>query len=177
MKHSLRLPAIAAMGFAIGLALPLPSHANPIADHPVFRLLVGKWKGSGELIDANGSKTAVTETWTGEFTDTGNFLMSGTRTLGQNEHQFAWEYYPNDDLIEGQMKISEPELDRRFEVEASTTDRFIKMKIPMDSAGTIMEIVNQPAKDGKSIEGSVKIVNQAGEVTLEGTVTHKKEAD
>lgn len=148
--------------------------ANPIADHPVFKRLVGEWEGSGELVNADGSKTPVKETWTGKFTETGNFIMSGKRLFDQNEHDFAWEYYANGDLIEGQMKVSEPAIDTRFEVQVSDADRSITLKIPLDSAGTLMTIINTLSEDGKTIKGTVKTTDAGGQETLSGTVTHTR---
>ncbi len=166
------LPRLALL--VAGLLLPAPASANPIADHPVFKLLVGEWEGSGELVNADDSKTPVRETWTGKFTETGNFIMSGKRTFDQNEHDFAWEYYPNGDLIEGQMKVSEPEIDNRFEVQISEADRSITLKIPLDAAGTLMTIVNTVSEDGQQITGKVETTDPSGQKTLSGTVTHTR---
>lgn len=148
--------------------------ANPITEHPVFKLLVGDWEGSGDLVNADGSKTPVKETWTGKFTETGNFIMSGKRLFDQNEHDFAWEYYANGDLIEGQMKVSEPAIDNRFEVQVSDADRSITLKVPLDSAGNLMTIINIVSEDGKTIVGKVKAVDPSGQETLSGTVTHTR---
>lgn len=154
---------------------PAPANANPIADHPVFTQLVGEWEGSGELVNADdGSTTPVEETWTGKFTDTGNFFITGKRLFDQSEHEFSWEYYANGDLIEGQMKVSEPAIDNRFEVQISEADRTITMKIPLDGNGGIMTIVNTLSEDGQSLTGTVEIVDPSDRVTTTGTVTHQK---
>ena len=167
------LPSI---GFAVLLCLwVLPAPANPITEHPVFRQFVGEWEGSGELVNsADGSRSPVKETWTGKFTDTGNFVMEGRRTLDQNEHEFAWEYYANGDLIEGQMKVSEPEIDNRFEVQVSDEKRSITLKIPLDGNGGTMTITNTVSEDGQRIDGTVEITAPSGQVTLTGKVTHRR---
>lgn len=157
------------------LLIPISSSANPIADNPVFKLFAGDWKGEGNLVGADGHKSSVKETWTGKFTETGNFIMSGKRTLNESEHDFAWEYYANGDLIEGQMKMSEPKVDNRFEVVVSEPDRSVSMKIPMGSDGTIMTIVNTVSKDGKKIHGTVSIKDPSGAETTTGTVDHEKQ--
>ena len=150
--------------------------ANPIVENPFFKQLVGKWQGAGELIQSeNGSVTPVKETWTGEFTDSGNFVISGKRLFDQSEHDFAWEYFANGDLIEGQMKMSEPELDVRFEAQLSADTRTITMKIPLSGGGGTLTIINTVSEDGQTIEGSVEIVDTAGRTTTTGKVKHQKQ--
>ena len=149
---------------------------HPITENPFFKQLVGKWQGEGELVNSgDGSKTAVKETWEGKFTDSGNFVISGKRLLDQGEHDFAWEYFANGDLIEGQMKMSEPELDIRFEAQVSEASRTITMKIPLSGGGGTLTITNIVSEDGQTIEGSVEIVNTAGRTTSTGKVTHRKQ--
>lgn len=149
--------------------------ANPIADNPAFRDAVGKWTGEGELVSADGNKIAVKETWTGEMTETGNFVISGKRFFDQAEHEFSWEFYANGDLIEGQMKMSEPALDVRFEASAVAETRTVTMKIPLTGGGGIMTIVNTLSEDGQTMTGSVEIVDTGGRTTTTGKMTHRRE--
>ena len=154
----------------------VPALANPITGNPFFKQLVGKWQGEGEMVQSeNGSAVPIKETWTGEFTDSGNFVMSGKRLLDQNEHDFAWEYFANGDLIEGQMKMSDPELDVRFEAQLSGASRTITMKIPLSGGGGTLTIINTVSEDGRSIEGSVEIVDTSGRTTSTGKVKHQKQ--
>lgn len=153
----------------VGMAM-----ANPVSENSVIKLLTGEWTGEGELVDADGHKQPVKETWTGKLTESGNYIMSGKRQLDQQEHEFSWEFYPNGELIEGQMKISEPQLDLRFEVTINEADRSITMKIPTNQSGALMTIVNTISKDGKSISGTVEIADETGKVTSTGKVEHKK---
>lgn len=150
------------------------AQANPVAGNPVLKLLAGDWTGEGELVDAAGNKQPVKEIWTGKLTESGNFIMAGQRTLDQMTHQFAWEFYPNGDLIEGQMKISEPQLDLRFEVAIDESARSVTMKIPTNSSGALMTIVNTVSADGKTISGTVEIKDEAGKVTSTGEVKHRR---
>ena len=160
--------------FSVLLSVP-PLAANPIADNPFFQQLVGKWEGEGQLVNSDdGSITPVKESWKGEFTEGGNFVMSGHRTLDQNEHDFSWEYFANDDLIEGQMKMSEPEVDARFEAQVSDADRTITLKVELSGGGGIMTITNTVSEDGLTIEGTVELVDDTGKTTTTGTVTHRK---
>ncbi len=156
-------------GVSVGLAL-----ATPVSENPVIKQLAGEWTGEGELVDAMGNKQPVKETWTGAFTETGNFFMTGKRLLDQLTHDFAWEFYPNGELIEGQMKISEPKLDLRFEVAISEAERSITMKIPTNQSGALMTIVNAVSADGKTIAGTVEIKDESGKVTSTGKVEHKR---
>lgn len=150
--------------------------ANPIADNPAFKNAVGKWTGEGELTQTgDGSKIAVKETWTGELTETGNFVISGKRYFDQAEHDFSWEFFANGDLIEGQMKMSEPALDQRFEAQAVAETRTVTMTIPLSCGGGIMTIVNTVSEDGKTMEGTVEIVDTGGKVTTTGKMTHRRE--
>jgi hypothetical protein len=149
--------------------------ANPIADNPAFRDAVGKWTGEGELVSADGNKISVKETWTGEMTETGNFVISGKRFFDQAEHEFSWEFYANGDLIEGQMKMSEPALDVRFEASAVAETRTVTMKIPLTGGGGIMTIVNTLSEDGQTMTGSVEIVDTGGRTTTTGKMTHRRE--
>lgn len=162
-----------AVGTLFGLSLGAVQ-ANPVAGNPILKLLSGDWTGEGELVDTQGNKQPVKETWSGKFTETGNFIMSGQRTLDQQTHQFAWEFYPNGELIEGQMKISEPQLDLRFEVAIDETGRSVTMKIPTNSSGALMTIVNTVSEDGKSLSGTVEIKDESGKVTSSGKVEHRK---
>ena len=150
--------------------------ANPIADNPAFKNAVGKWTGEGELTQTgDGSKIAVKETWTAELTGTGNFVISGKRLFDQAEHEFSWEFFANGDLIEGQMKMSEPALDVRFEAQAVAETRTVTMKIPLSGGGGIMTIVNTLSEDGRTMEGTVEIVDTGGKVTTTGKMTHRRE--
>jgi hypothetical protein len=149
--------------------------ANPIADNPAFKNAVGKWTGEGELTSADGNKIPVKETWTAELTETGNFVISGKRLFDQAEHEFSWEFFANGDLIEGQMKMSDPALDVRFEAQAIAETRTVTMKIPLTGGGGIMTIVNTLSEDGKSMEGSVEIVDTGGKITTSGKMTHRRE--
>ncbi len=150
--------------------------AGPIADSPVFAMLSGKWEGEGELVNtADGFITTVKETWTGEQTETGNFTMSGKRLFDQNEHEFAWEFFANGDLIEGQMKVTDPELDLRFEAQVNEAARSITLKVGLSGGGGIMTIVNTVSEDGLTIEGTVEIVDDTGKTTTTGKVTHRKQ--
>lgn len=152
--------------------------ANPIAGNPFFKQLAGKWQGEGELVQSeNGTVIPVKETWTGAFTDGGNFVISGKRLFDQSEHNFAWEYFANGDLIEGQMKMSEPELDVRFEAQLSEATRSITMKIELSGGGGTMTIINTVSEDGLSIDGSVEIADPSGRITTTGKVKHQKQKD
>ncbi|MGY8643402.1 MAG: hypothetical protein ACKVJU_20190 [Verrucomicrobiales bacterium] len=145
MKHYL----ILALGFLIcGIAT-----ANPIEENPIFKLFIGEWTGEGELVDSDGHKTKVVETWTEKLTDEGSFVISGKRKFDMAEHDFAWDFYANGDLIEGQMKMSEPEVEQRFEVVINEDARSIEIKIPL-GGGTTMTVKNTVLKDGKTIEGT-----------------------
>jgi hypothetical protein len=168
MKRMTLAVCLATVGIALTAA------GNPIADNPLFKKVEGKWEGEGSLTGSDGSKSPLKETWTGKFTETGNFVVSGKRLLDQLEHDFAWEYYPNGDLIEGQMKVSEPELDIRFEVTISEADRSITMKIPSGNQGDTMIITNTVSEDGKKISGTIKTVNPAGDEISGGEMTHEK---
>lgn len=157
--------------FLLGTA----AFANPISDNPAFKDAVGKWTGEGELVSADGNKIAVKETWTGELTETGNFVISGKRFFDQAEHEFSWEFFANGDLIEGQMKMSEPALDVRFEASAVAETRTVTMKIPLTGGGGIMTIVNTLSEDGQTMTGSVEIVDTGGKTTTTGKMTHRRE--
>jgi hypothetical protein len=149
--------------------------ANPITESTVFPLLVGEWDGTGELTNpSDGSITTVTETWKGEFGETGTFLMSGKRSFNDLEHEFAWEYYANQDTIEGQMKVSDPALDVRFETQVNDAALSITLTVGLSGGGGTMTIINTISEDGKTIVGTVEIVNPSGTVTTKGTVTHHK---
>jgi hypothetical protein len=161
------------MALSVWIGLTVSLMANPVSDNPVLKKLAGEWKGEGELVDSNGNKQPVKEVWTGKFTETGNFIMSGKRTLDQQEHDFAWEFYPNGELVEGQMKISEPQIDLRFEVAISEVDRSVTMKIPTNQSGALMTIVNTVSEDGKTITGTVEIKDESGKVTSSGKVEHQ----
>ncbi len=149
--------------------------ANPITESTVFPLLVGEWDGAGELTNpADGAITIVTETWKGELGETGTFLMSGKRSFNDLEHEFAWEYFANQDTIEGQMKVSDPALDVRFETQVNDAARTITLTVGLAGGGGTMTIINTVSEDGKTIVGNVEIVNSSGNVTTKGTVTHRK---
>jgi len=149
--------------------------ADPIEGNPVFASLVGQWEGEGELVDpSDGSITTVKETWKGEFTGGGNFAISGRRHLGQDEHEFSWEFFANDDLIEGQMRMSHPEVDLRFEAHVSDSARTVTIRVPLNGGGGVLTIVNLVSEDGTKIEGSVELIDDTGLTTSTGKVVHTK---
>lgn len=161
----------------VTLFIPACGHlaAGPITDNPVFAMLAGKWEGQGELVNtADGFVTQVKETWSGELTETGNFTMSGKRLFDQNEHEFAWEFFANGDLIEGQMKVTDPQLDLRFEAQVNEASRSVTLKVGLSGGGGVMTIVNTVSGDGLTIEGTVEIVDDTGKTTTTGKVTHRK---
>jgi len=138
-------------------------------------MLVGEWEGAGELTNpADGSITTVTETWKGELGETGTFLMAGKRVFNDLEHEFAWEYFANQDTIEGQMKVTDPAIDARFETQVNDAARTISMTVGLSGGGGTMTIINTVSEDGQTIVGTVEIVNPSGAVTTKGTVTHHK---
>lgn len=149
--------------------------ANPITESTVFPLLVGEWDGAGELTNpADGTITAVTEIWKGELGETGTFLTSGKRSFNDLTHEFAWEYFANQDTIEGQMKVSDPALDVRFETQVNDAARTLTLTVGLAGGGGTMTIINTVSEDGKTIVGTVEIVNPSGTLTTKGTVTHQK---
>lgn len=167
---------LAAVVFSLLLSLvAMGGIAGPIEDNPVFAALVGQWDGEGELVDpSDGAITTVKETWKGEFTGGGNFTISGRRHFDQDEHEFAWEFYANNDLIEGQMQVSNPEIDLRFEAYVSESARSVTIRVPLTGGGGVLTIVNVVSEDGKKIEGSVEIVDDTGRTTSTGKMVHTK---
>lgn len=159
---------------AFFLSISVSAIANPITEHPVFKKLEGKWTGTGELVDKDGHKTPIKETWTGKFTETGNFTMSGIRHWDEEENEFSWEFFANGDLIEGVMKYAKfPDLEPRFEVVLSETDMSITLNIPLSGDGSSMTIVNKIEDKGKKIAGTIKLQDQTGKETTTGSMTHK----
>lgn len=171
-RHRTLSPA----AFAVLVSLiTIDAFPGPIEGNPVFARLVGQWEGEGELVEAtDGSVTPVKETWKGEFTGGGNFTISGKRLLDQNEHEFTWEFFANGDLIEGQMTMSNPEVDLRFEAVVSEADRKIVIKVPLTGGGGTLTIVNTVSEDGLRIEGTVERVDDTGHIATTGKVAHKK---
>lgn len=152
----------------------LPAAAGPVADSALFRLLEGKWEGKGEMTDADGNKTVLEESWTGTLGETGTFIIKGRRTIDQQEHEFSWEFYPNGDLIEGQMKILDLQVDARFEVTVAEETRTITLKVPLDSSGSLLTVVNTVSEDGSSISGTAEAVDPSGQVTLTADIAHAR---
>lgn len=134
----------------------------------------GRWEGSGELrTAADGNAHPVEEIWTGKIDEAGNFSVSGERTLGESEHTFSMEFLANEDLVEGQMKTSDSELELRFEVIVEEEARTVRMKIPFPGGG-VLSIANQLSEDGTRIDGTVELVDDGGTTTITGEMVHKK---
>jgi hypothetical protein len=170
-----RAAALPALLVAASSLLPTAAVAEPIKDSVVFARIVGKWVGEGEFIDASdGSTSPVKETWTAAFSDERNFSVSGKRILDQSEHEFAWEFFANGDLIEGQMKASNPEIDLRLEAVVSEADGTVTIKVPLPGGGGLLTVVNVVSKDGTKIEGSFEIVDDSGRTTVSGKMVHTR---
>jgi len=163
--------------FLIGLAgviLPVQLlQGGPIKESTIFAALAGSWVGTGDMVGPDGEKTEVREVWTGQFSDE-TFTISGVRKFGEAEHNFTWEFHSHHDLIEGQFKISSPEVDRRFEAVLNPENRTITITTILGGGSTLI-VTNQISADGKTIAGSFRIVGQSGEIANQGTVTHLKE--
>jgi hypothetical protein len=150
-----------------------PAQSGPIKESAIFAALVGSWVGAGEMISADGSKTEVKEVWTGQLSEE-TFTISGVRNFGDMEHNFTWEFHTHHDLIEGQFKISNPEVDCRFEAVLDPENRTITITTILGGGSTLI-VTNQISADGKTITGTFQIVGQTGETANQGKVIHTKQ--
>ena len=147
------------------------------ADHPLFKPLIGEWTASGELKGQDGNTLSVTETWTGEISESGNFIAKGTREFNEETHTFEWEYLynPTTELIEGVMRMSTSEDEVRLEVNLSEQNKTITLTSQLSGDGASLEVVNK-VEEGK-VTGTVKLMNPQGIATLSGEVVHEKKKD
>ncbi len=158
--------------FSIFLVTPVL--ADPIGENPLLRQLEGSWTGAGQLTDAEGNVTDVAETWTASFPSPGSFVMKGSRDWNMQQFDFSWEFYASGEIVEGIMITEQfPDLKPRFEAQFSEKDRSITLQIPLNQA--MLTIVNTLSEDGKSLQGTVRLVDDTGRETLTGEMEHRKE--
>ncbi len=143
-----------------------------IRDEALFQTLVGEWAGSGTLTNAEGEKTALEESWKGEFRPEGTFVIEGTRKWGDENQDFRWVYSfnPTIELFECLYWHTGMEEPIRFEV--SLTAERIEMRAPFGDPGGELLVSNEKTSEG--LAGEVKMTNGDAALLLNGAMTHAK---
>jgi len=155
------------------LLLPLFSEAIDFEKHPWFSRVVGEWTGAGEMTNAEGEVSKMTEKWEGKVDPAGSFVINGTREWNGETFEFRWAYHynPTTELFEVDYWQTGME-GENLKLEASITDDQVQMKAPFGDSGAELRVVNIFV-DG-NIESKVDITDSQGQAQLSGEVIHSK---
>ncbi len=150
--------------------------AEDLSQHVYFKHLVGKWQATGELKGKDGNVIKLSETWEGKATPDGRFTLEGKRELNDDKQSFVWTITRNPATQTFEVvHVTNGEEGNaiRFEGNVSEVNLTMELRVSTGTNGsiTIVDTLKGDAKD--EIESKVTFVGDDGEVSLEGTVTHK----
>lgn len=146
------------------------SFAGSIADHPFFKAVTGEWVGEGSLTNADGEEIPIREEWKAANNDEGGFSVQGNRQWGEEGQEFRWVYMLNQatELYECEYWHTGMEEPIQFQVQLSDTE--VKLTTPFGGG----ELKVQNRLEGGTLVGEITLAGEGGQVSLNGTVTHKK---
>jgi|GEM_PF-681608 len=151
--------------------------ALDFANHVFFKHLIGEWKASGELKGENNNLVTITENWTGRADAEGSFFIEGTRVINGETQPYKWTITcnPATQGFEAVLSGSDASQTIRFEGSVSEVTLTLDLKaITGTGAGTIT-VQDSFADDSKdTLKSNVTFTGDAGQKTLEGTITHKR---
>jgi hypothetical protein len=156
----------------VGLAVAVRGQTPSPSAHPFFKALEGRWTGEGELITRDQGELKIHEEWTGAAEEGGGFRMSGTRRLGEENHEFSWLFLlnPTSGLYECEYQHTGMEQAMRFEV--SVTENRVELRAPLGDPGSELLITNT-LEEG-AIRGTVRHRDANGGEVSSGKVLHRR---
>ena len=171
------------MRFLITLLLSISAasaqQSTDLAKHPFFKHLVGTWKAEGELKGEDNKVVTITEDWKGGAGGDSTFLIDGTRTIDGETKAFKWTFTHNAATATYDAVLTGAEGDQPLRFEASINEENLTIDLKAitgtNSAITVMEEFKDEKRD--TLESHVSFTGDAGQVTLKGTITHKKQKE
>lgn len=166
---------------ALLLLAPLAQAQKPadLGKHSVFQHLVGTWKAEGELKGEDNKVVTITEDWKGNASSDGTFSIDGTRTVDGETKPFKWTFThnPATDTYETVLTGQDGDQPLRFEAVISEVNFTIELKAitGTNSAITVKEEFADEKR--QTLTSHVTFTGDAGQVTLEGVITHKKQKE
>ena len=161
------------------LSPTLLSAENHFSNHVFFKHLLGDWKAEGKLTGQDGNVIEVTEDWKGRVSDEGDFIMEGSRKIGDSKQTFQWTltYDASTGLYAVTHNVNSGEGDKqqRFEISVSETALTMELSTFLSDGNSKVTIKDSFAGDVRdTLNSEVTFVNDQGATTLSGTIVHKK---
>lgn len=163
---------VALFAVASTLATSALAQTPQPVEHPFFKTVAGRWIGEGSLMTRDNGELKVREEWTAAAEGGGGYRFAGTRTMGDETHEFSWLFLlnPTSGAYECEYQHTGMEQAMRFEV--SITDTGVELKSPLGGPGSELRITNT-LEDGV-LNGTVRHVDAAGQEVTSGTVVHRR---
>ena len=147
-----------------------------LSKHVFFKHFIGEWKAEGELKGENNNLVTITEEWKGSGGGEGTFLIEGKRTLNSETKPFKWTFThnPSTDTFDAVLEGEDASQTIRFEATISEVNLTLELKAitGSNSAITVKEEFSDDKRE--TISSHVTFTGDAGQTTLDGTITHKK---
>lgn len=156
----------------------LQADAPPMAQHPFFKHLIGKWTAEGSLTNQEGNVIKYSAEWTGAAADDATFTLEGSRTIDKTTQSYSWTF--TQDASTGLLEVihvvqDETGTPQRFE--ASFTEATLTLEVSTylnsnNAKVTLKETFEGPAHD--KLLTDVQFVDDNGVTTLSGVITNTK---
>ena len=163
----------------LSLSAAIAQQPTDLSKHVFFKHLVGTWTAEGELKGEDGKLIPITEDWKGKAGGDSTFLLEGTRTINSETKPFKWTFThnPSTDSFDAVLTGAEGDQPIRFEAMISDVNLTIELKAitGTNSAITVKEEFTDEKHE--AIKSQVTFTGDSGQVTLEGTITHKKQKE
>lgn len=153
------------------------SAQGKLAEHVFFKHLIGKWHAEGELTGENADTVKLTEDYESRATEEGGFSIEGHRVLNGDKQTFHWliTHNPSTDSYEAVLTTNGDEAGAlRFEGHVSEVNLTIDLKAPLGANGSVTVTDAFVGDDKNTIESKVTFIGDAGNITLSGTIIHRR---
>jgi hypothetical protein len=157
--------------FILGLAGMVRGQA-PASPQPFFKALEGRWIGDGALAIRDQGELKIHEEWTGTPEDGGGFRIAGTRTMGEETHEFSWVFLLNPTSGLYECEYQHTGMDRTLRFEVSLTETRVELRAPLGDPGSELLITN--TLEGAAIQGTVRHRDANGGEISSGKVVHRR---
>jgi len=165
------------IAFLLSVSIIQAQQPADLGKHLVFKHLIGTWKADGELKGEDNKTVTITEDWKGSAGSDGTFLIDGTRTINGETKTFKWTFThnPATDTYDAVLTGQDGDQPLRFEASISDVNCTLELKAITGTNSSIT--VKEEFADEKrnTLTSHVTFTGDAGQVTLEGVITHKKQ--
>lgn len=163
---------VALFAVASTLATSALAQTPQPAEHPFFQTVTGRWIGEGSLKTRDNGDLKVHEEWAAAAEEGGGYRFAGTRTMGEETHEFSWVFLLNTTSGSYECEYEHTGMDQPMRFEVSITETRVELKSPLGGPGSELRITNTLA-DGV-LNGTVRHVDAAGQEVTSGTVVHRR---